>query len=499
MPIKSTGNNCWTGNDPQPSYPVSSPPALGPCCETRRQTAVGALAAPGGETRDEPNGARAFTLGSPRGAALAIAAALGSAARAQNVADSAAGAPAVQRAPAASTAAEAPLPAAVGEVVVTAQRRSENVQKVPVAVSVVSAAALQTAAIFNAESLQQVVPSLSFKKGTKQRQLDAGDPRHRHPVVRVRRRAQRVHGGGRGGSTVARARHSREFSDLDHIEVAARAAGHAVRQERQRRPDQHHQQGRLPSSSRATSRPATSRAAEVRANADVSGPITDRIAYRLSGVYGDYRGNIYNYGADKFTNGYHRLGARGSIVARRDRTICAWTLRADYTHATDNCCADVLGTFIPNAQFNSVFLPLLKPTTPGQTNETVNNDTSPPHHRRQRRGIGPDRLQAERLHAHLDQRLAATGATSRCATATSATPSATSSPPPRAGRNGRQHEPAAGRRGRVELQPVQPGVPHHLALDRQACSTWRARSYGTPPKATRSSGRTRSAPPRPCL
>ena len=115
---------------------------------------------------------------------------------------------------------------------------------------------------------------------------------------------------------------------------------------------------------------------EVRANADVSGPITDRIAYRLSGVYGDYRGNIYNYGADKFTNGYHRLGARGSIVADLTDELRV-TLRADYTHATDNCCADVLGTIIPNAQQAGVFLPLLKPMSPGQTNEAVNNDTSP--------------------------------------------------------------------------------------------------------------------------
>ena len=100
--------------------------------------------------------------------ALAIAAGLSSATWAQTASTPG---PSAQQPPAAipstaSPAAAAPAAADVGEVVVTAQRRSENVQKVPVAVSVVSAVALQNAAIFNAESLQQVVPSLSFKKGT---------------------------------------------------------------------------------------------------------------------------------------------------------------------------------------------------------------------------------------------------------------------------------------------------------------------------------------------
>jgi outer membrane receptor for ferrienterochelin and colicin len=54
------------------------------------------------------------------------------------------------------------LPASV----VTAQKRTENLSSVPAAISVVSAAQLQAAGINNAESLQDIVPSLTFKKGT---------------------------------------------------------------------------------------------------------------------------------------------------------------------------------------------------------------------------------------------------------------------------------------------------------------------------------------------
>src|SRR5581483_12049270 len=57
-------------------------------------------------------------------------------------------------------------PQLLEEIVVTAQKRSENLQQVPAAVSVVSGDQLRDAGITNAESLQDVVPSLTFKKGT---------------------------------------------------------------------------------------------------------------------------------------------------------------------------------------------------------------------------------------------------------------------------------------------------------------------------------------------
>ena len=53
-------------------------------------------------------------------------------------------------------------PQLLEEIVVTAQKRSESLQTVPVAVSVVSGEQLQQAGISNAESLQDVVPSLTF-------------------------------------------------------------------------------------------------------------------------------------------------------------------------------------------------------------------------------------------------------------------------------------------------------------------------------------------------
>ena len=77
--------------------------------------------------------------------------------------------------PAFAQAAAQPAPDAAADpaneepaaIVVTAQKRSENVQAVPVAVSVISGAALAAAARPSIESAAQLVPSLNFlKSGT---------------------------------------------------------------------------------------------------------------------------------------------------------------------------------------------------------------------------------------------------------------------------------------------------------------------------------------------
>ena len=52
--------------------------------------------------------------------------------------------------------------AALSDIVVTAQRRAENLQNVPVAITAVSGAALANAGITGIESLQLAIPSLSF-------------------------------------------------------------------------------------------------------------------------------------------------------------------------------------------------------------------------------------------------------------------------------------------------------------------------------------------------
>ena len=61
--------------------------------------------------------------------------------------------------------AEADAPFASNDIIVTAQKREQNLQDVPVAISVVSGDMLERANVNSAEQLFQRVPTLTFRKG----------------------------------------------------------------------------------------------------------------------------------------------------------------------------------------------------------------------------------------------------------------------------------------------------------------------------------------------
>ena len=252
----------------------------------------------------------------------------------------------------------APAANQVGEVVVTAQKRSENVQKVPLAVTVVGADILKQNDIINAESLDQVVPSLTFKKGTANvnstlsvrgvgtQSFSSGA----EPSVSV------VIDGvvyGRAGMAF------QPFADIDHIEVLSGPQGTLF--------GKNASAGAVNIVTRAPTKTLTGdvsfgyyEGGEYHADGNVSGAITDRISFVLSGIYGDYRGNIYNAYQDSWTNGFKYYGLRGGLVFDITSNL-KFTLRGDFTHDDDNCCADVLGNNVPNAAFSNILLPSIKP------------------------------------------------------------------------------------------------------------------------------------------
>lgn len=91
-------------------------------------------------------------------ACLLASSALATAAMAQDAAAPAAGAAAAQPAPGAGDQ--------IGEIVVTAQKRSENVQKVPIAISAFTSQALQERAIGSVAQLSSIAPNVNFDAGT---------------------------------------------------------------------------------------------------------------------------------------------------------------------------------------------------------------------------------------------------------------------------------------------------------------------------------------------
>src|SRR4051794_26301034 len=65
----------------------------------------------------------------------------------------------------AAAAPEAAPPADSGDIVVTAQKRAENVQDVPISIAAFSGATLEKNNVVNLEGLTKVTPNLSVAKG----------------------------------------------------------------------------------------------------------------------------------------------------------------------------------------------------------------------------------------------------------------------------------------------------------------------------------------------
>ncbi len=103
-------------------------------------------------------------------AAMAITAGLSAPAFAQTDPGTPA-APALAPAGATNASADAAAPQAVGDIVVTAQRREESLSRVPLSVAALSSETLQTRVVTQEQDLGSIVPGLVVKNGQNQNQL----------------------------------------------------------------------------------------------------------------------------------------------------------------------------------------------------------------------------------------------------------------------------------------------------------------------------------------
>ena len=254
-----------------------------------------------------------------------------------------------------------------GDIVVTAQKRSERLQDVPVAVSVISGDAISAKGGTNLESAQYLVPTLNFRK--------SGTAINQSLFLRGVGTSTFSIAGEPSISTVVDgvvySRAGEAFSDLidvDRIEVLRGPQGTLF--------------GKNTSAgviNIVTKRPGNdfggyveggyySNGSEYRVRGALDLPISGIIKSRITGFYGHYDGNIRNLaqGGDR-VNGYEHYGVRGIVVAdpTPDLTL---TLIADYRRSKDNCCAEVIGT-VPTGLSASVL-----PTPRGDKSRLINQD-----------------------------------------------------------------------------------------------------------------------------
>lgn len=238
-------------------------------------------------------------------------------------------------------------PAGEAEVViVTAQKREENLQKVPAAVSVLSAAAIANANAVNIEGITALVPSLTFNKGgtTLNSSLFlrgvgtinfsiAADPSVAYVL---------------DGVVMARAGEAfGDLYDLQRIEVLRGPQGTLFGK----------------NASAGVVNVVSKKAGDVfaleaeaslfsgdesKVKIAVDLPLGERARSRVTAFVGEFDGNITNkFGAtnngtgNNKINGYSRWGARAvTDIDLTDKFTV--TLIADYRKADDDCCASVV-------------------------------------------------------------------------------------------------------------------------------------------------------------
>ena len=243
----------------------------------------------------------------------------------------------------AATAPDAAADTNPAEIIVTAQKREERLQDVPIAVSVISGAAIANQGGVNLENAQYLVPTLNFRK--------SGAAINQSLFLRGVGTSTFSIAGEPSVSTVVDgvvfSRAGEAFSDLVDIERIEVLRG---------------PQGTLFGKNASagvvnivTRRPAeTFEAAleasyfdrqEYRARGIVNVPFSDAAKLRVVGFYSNYDGNIFNAaaGVRDHVNGYERYGVRGILQVDPSPDVTL-TLTADWRRANDDCCGEVIGT-----------------------------------------------------------------------------------------------------------------------------------------------------------
>jgi iron complex outermembrane receptor protein len=275
-------------------------------------------------------------------------------------------------------------PTAIGEVVVTARHRSENLQEVPISVSVVSGVQAAAQNLNDLGDISQIVPAIDFRTGAsnKDRTIFIRGIGTISTSPGVEPSVSTVIDGvvlARPGMATL------DLLDLDHIEVLQGPQGTLF--------------GKNASAgviNIVTANPtATPHAyvdasyyegSEYRLKAGVSGPIAgDKLEGLVSVFTAQYRGNVENIynGVDKEDAGYRHTGARAKFIAKPVDNLVL-TLGGDYTNSSDTTPTGVYaatsriaypsGVLTPNPNLAAALA--AAGITPSPDNRTISTNTN---------------------------------------------------------------------------------------------------------------------------
>lgn len=246
-----------------------------------------------------------------------------------------------------SVAAQEPAPAeiegALGAITVTAQKREQNLQEVPIAISVVSGDQLETAGGFNVEALRQLVPSLNVRKTNTQ--INQALFLRGVGTINFAIAAQPSVAAVLDGVVLSSAGEAfGDLYDIERVEVLRGPQGTLF--------------GKNSSAgvvSIVSKRPGREFGGyvdagwfeddEIKVKAALDAPFSENFRTRTTVTWGDFDGYIDNISTGPTAgklNGYERKGIRTVWVVDPTESLQA-TFAADYRESDDNCCVEVIG------------------------------------------------------------------------------------------------------------------------------------------------------------
>ena len=251
---------------------------------------------------------------------------------------------------------------APGEIVVTARFRTETLQSVPIAVSVVNGASASAKNLNNLQDISTIVPTVDFRAGASNKD--------RTIFIRGVGTITTSPGVESSVSTVVDGvvlvrpgQQTLDLGEIERVEVLRGPQGTLF--------GKNASAGVINIVTKAPTDTDYGHAeagyyegGEYRGKVTVSGPIVPgKLDYLLSGLYGHWRGNVYDLGSQSHVNGYTRYGGRGKLLFTPNDTL-RMTLSADYLHQRDDVPTGVIAAtrrvaFPSGAVTNSATLPAL--------------------------------------------------------------------------------------------------------------------------------------------
>lgn len=263
------------------------------------------------------------------------------------------------------------------QVIVSATRRDEDLQRVPLAVSIVSGVELERANRSAVGALATEVPTVNFRTQSSNKDTSlfirgvgtiSTSPGVESSVSTV---IDGVVYGARGQATL-------DLLDLERVEVLRGPQGTLF--------GKNASAGVVNIVTRAPAAETSGyldlgyfgRGDELRVRSGLSGSVSETVTASITGLYATYDGNVENVRNGETVNGYRHSGARAKVAIEPSDDLKI-TLSADFIHSNDNVPTVIAGTTLtafPSGVVtqNPGFAAALGPIVAGPENRRIDSD-----------------------------------------------------------------------------------------------------------------------------